>query len=320
MSITVNSVNDEPWLEEEEIFYSLDKNASLNMHVLDKAQDVEDDPLEITIASAPLHGSATVSDNGTALDFSDDYIVYTPSSGFTGVDSFRYTLDDGNGGLATGTVFVTVYEEGQWANSIVTATSAYAASGDWSAEQMLGEPDTFYYGDQGTAWAAAEADQGLQTVTLGFASLATATGVVIRESNGNGFVRKVELEDTYSGWQTVWQEFDSSLPGKPTDLVITFPGTYLTQKVRITIDTDHALGAWEEIDAVQLAQDEVAQGIGREPLGDDRVGHAALDVLVDAEVEGGEQAGSAAGHRDSRADSRAGTGCRRPCSAGKGRP
>ena len=52
-------------------------------------------------------------------------------------------------------------------------------------------------------------------------------------------------------------------------------------------------GVVPEPDAVEFAQDEVAHGVGVEPLGDDRVGDAALDVLVDAEVEGGEQAGPA---------------------------
>jgi hypothetical protein len=45
--------------------------------------------------------------------------------------------------------------------------------------------------------------------------------------------------------------------------------------------------------AVEFAQDEVAHGIGAEAFGDDRVGDPALDVLVDAEVEGGQQAGPA---------------------------
>ena len=52
-------------------------------------------------------------------------------------------------------------------------------------------------------------------------------------------------------------------------------------------------GVVAEADAVEFAQDEVAHGVGAEAFGDDRVGDAAFDVLVDAEVEGGEQAGPA---------------------------
>ena len=52
-------------------------------------------------------------------------------------------------------------------------------------------------------------------------------------------------------------------------------------------------GVVSESDAVEFAQDEVAHVVGVEPFGDDGVGDAAFDVLVDAEVEGGEQAGPA---------------------------
>jgi hypothetical protein len=52
-------------------------------------------------------------------------------------------------------------------------------------------------------------------------------------------------------------------------------------------------GMVAEADAVEFAKNEVAHGVGVQPLGDDRVSDAALDVVVDAEVEGGEQAGPA---------------------------
>ena len=48
-----------------------------------------------------------------------------------------------------------------------------------------------------------------------------------------------------------------------------------------------------QADAVEFAEDEVAQGIGPQAFDDDRIGDAALDVVVDAEVEIGEEAGSA---------------------------
>ena len=46
-------------------------------------------------------------------------------------------------------------------------------------------------------------------------------------------------------------------------------------------------------DAVEFPEDEVAHVVGVEAFGDDGVGDAAFDVLVDAEVEIGEQAGLA---------------------------
>src|SRR5262249_53163770 len=60
------------------------------------------------------------------------------------------------------------------------------------------------------------------------------------------------------------------------------------------VDRGAGEGVVRQADTVEVAQQEVAHIIGVEPLGEDRVGHAALDVLVDAEVEGGQQVGPAA--------------------------
>jgi len=46
-------------------------------------------------------------------------------------------------------------------------------------------------------------------------------------------------------------------------------------------------------DAVEFAPDKVAQSVGAEAFGDDGVSDTAFDVLIDAEVEGGEKTGLA---------------------------
>lgn len=67
-------------------------------------------PLKIMAVSDPAHGTAVVNDNGTPDDPTDDYIVYTPDAGFTGTDSYTYTIcaisDPSN--CSTATVTVTV--------------------------------------------------------------------------------------------------------------------------------------------------------------------------------------------------------------------
>jgi hypothetical protein len=45
---------------------------------------------------------------GTISMLSDGTFTYTPAGGFTGVDSFRYVISDGNGGRSTGTVTLSV--------------------------------------------------------------------------------------------------------------------------------------------------------------------------------------------------------------------
>ncbi len=49
----------------------------------------------ITAVSDPTHGTAIINDNGTGLDASDDFIVYTPDADYEGADSFTYTVTSG---------------------------------------------------------------------------------------------------------------------------------------------------------------------------------------------------------------------------------
>jgi hypothetical protein len=52
---------------------------------------------------------------------------------------------------------------------------------------------------------------------------------------------------------TVWTGTDSTSGAGPRDLIVNFSATsYLTQRIVIYVDTDHAEDVWEEIDAVQL--------------------------------------------------------------------
>jgi len=55
----------------------------------------------VTVTTQPAHGSATAQSDGT--------IIYTPAAGYTGTDSFLYTVSDTNGETSSpGTVSVTV--------------------------------------------------------------------------------------------------------------------------------------------------------------------------------------------------------------------
>lgn len=57
---------------------------------------------------APLSILAFDERNGAISDNGDGTLTYTPPDGFTGVDTFGYTVGDGNGGRDVGTVTVTV--------------------------------------------------------------------------------------------------------------------------------------------------------------------------------------------------------------------
>ena len=88
---------------------------------------------------------------------------------------------------------------------------------------------------------------------LGFDTAIYSNGATIRETYGNGFVYQVDLIDTSDIFHTIWRDADTSLPGTPVDFALSWSLTnYLVDGIKIYVDTDHNLGAWEEIDSVQL--------------------------------------------------------------------
>jgi LPXTG-motif cell wall-anchored protein len=62
--------------------------------------DPNGDPLGVVGVDNPAHGTVHVNNDGT--------VTYTPQPGFSGPDTFSYTVGDGNGGTDTATVTVTV--------------------------------------------------------------------------------------------------------------------------------------------------------------------------------------------------------------------
>ncbi|MBK9713170.1 MAG: ExeM/NucH family extracellular endonuclease [Kouleothrix sp.] len=98
VSVTITPVNDAPTAVNDSA--TVKKNKTVTISVLANDFDVDGNSLSVTAASAPAHGSVVRNANGT--------IKYTPQNGYTGSDSFTYTISDGNGGLATATVTVTV--------------------------------------------------------------------------------------------------------------------------------------------------------------------------------------------------------------------
>jgi VCBS repeat-containing protein len=61
----------------------------------------------ITSVTSAAHGTVTINDNGTSGNTADDFVVYTPNAGYSGSDSFTYTVTSG-GVTETATVNVTV--------------------------------------------------------------------------------------------------------------------------------------------------------------------------------------------------------------------
>jgi hypothetical protein len=77
------------------------QDKAVDIDVLSNDSDPDGDPLHINSATNPPNG--TTINHGT-------HITYTPNPGFTGTDTFDYTVGDGKGGTDTATVTVTVEE------------------------------------------------------------------------------------------------------------------------------------------------------------------------------------------------------------------
>ena len=98
VTITVNSVNDDPVADDDAA--STNEDTDVDIDVLVGDSDPEGDALSIDSFTQPANG--TVTDNG------DGTLNYQPNADFNGIDTFTYTISDGNGGFDTATVTITV--------------------------------------------------------------------------------------------------------------------------------------------------------------------------------------------------------------------
>ncbi|MEX0760536.1 MAG: tandem-95 repeat protein, partial [Tistlia sp.] len=100
-TLNVAAVNDAP-LARPDAFEVVHGEAFHGQGLLANDSDVDGDPLSVSDFDAVSAGGGTVE---VAADGS---FTYKPADGFSGEDSFTYTLDDGQGGTAIGTVTLTV--------------------------------------------------------------------------------------------------------------------------------------------------------------------------------------------------------------------
>ena len=97
-AVTVNAINDAPVAQNDTA--SVTHNASAtNINVLGNDSDVDGDSL--SVVGVNYNGSGTLTIGGGGL-------IYTPANGFSGSESATYTVSDGNGATAEGTVTITV--------------------------------------------------------------------------------------------------------------------------------------------------------------------------------------------------------------------
>ena len=88
VNVTVTAVNDNPVAVNDAPTTAVD--TAVIVSVLANDTDVDLDTLTIT--------SVTQGANGTVVNNGDGTATYTPNAAWTGIDTFTYTIDDGNGG------------------------------------------------------------------------------------------------------------------------------------------------------------------------------------------------------------------------------
>ncbi|GMQ82205.1 MAG: hypothetical protein BMS9Abin05_1650 [Rhodothermia bacterium] len=105
-TVTTPAVNQSPAATDDAV--AVNEDTPVDIDVLMNDLDPDGDPLTISVLGPPGHGQATVNDNGTPGDVTDDTILYTPEENYNGMDNFGYQVDDGNGGMAQANVAITV--------------------------------------------------------------------------------------------------------------------------------------------------------------------------------------------------------------------
>ena len=95
--VIANIMNSAPLAKDDAVTVS--SGVATNISVLANDSDPDGNPLTIVAVSSPAHGTATISGSS---------ILYTPTNGYIGIDSFSYTVDDGAGGRSSAQVTATV--------------------------------------------------------------------------------------------------------------------------------------------------------------------------------------------------------------------
>ena len=101
VTITVNPVNDPPVAANDTAQTPIDTAITINVLANDTDRDGSIDPATCAVSVAPANGSAVPQGDGTVL--------YTPNTGYSGPDTFTYTVRDNEGASSNAaTVTMTV--------------------------------------------------------------------------------------------------------------------------------------------------------------------------------------------------------------------
>ena len=168
-----------------------DDSATLNedtvlsdLNVLANDTDVDVwDTLSVASTSTPGHGVVSINNDGT--------LTYSPNGNFNGIDSFTYTLSDGNGGSDTGSVTLTVVKMNDPLLGAVTISGTPTEDQVLTVSNTLSDEDGL--GSITYVWSTG--DTGA-TTTLGQSDVGDAITVTASYTDGQGAVESAPSEAT----------------------------------------------------------------------------------------------------------------------------
>ena len=238
---------------------STTQNNSVSIEVLANDSDPDEDQLSISNLSQPENGTAEIQQNGVP------YVLYTPNEGFTGIDTFTYTANDGelDSNVVTVTVTVTssenqppVANDDQAFTAENTSVNIDVLANDSDPDEDtvfvsdVSQPEngsTFINKDQTVAYTPNEGFTGVDTFTYtasDFESSDTATVMVLVGDDGDS----CEVETSEGCTATT----DSGVtgPGNPVSVTMTVPpgqpaGVYAVREIDQTVPKP--AGAFEYI-------------------------------------------------------------------------
>ncbi len=207
--------------------------------------------LDLAVSSYDANGNSILSLGGYSSGSVETVSYVLPEAGLYQVDvNASYTDQDGAFFIRANLDDPRLFG-GQWATD--ATASSQLGDPENSPLQATGPSDTPYAADATTAWAAAEADAGEETLELVYDHPVIPAGVAIVESFNPGAVVKVEAWDIDGGdWVVLYE--GAAAPSDEAYRVIRpelAPADFKTDSIRLTLDTAAVPGR-NEIDAVQL--------------------------------------------------------------------
>ncbi len=146
VSVDVQPVNDNPQASDDAA--TVNENSGPNtIDVLHNDTEAPDEGETLTIQSVTqgANGTVVITDGGSLL-------TYQPNTDFDGNDSFTYTVSDGNGGTAIGTVHVTVVPASGLVNYALTALGAIPSASSTQASRNYSVTSAFDGEITGANW------------------------------------------------------------------------------------------------------------------------------------------------------------------------